>query len=129
METEGVFELSQEISTLQKHLQSVHQWYRNDESLASHGSYMRQLVSVACAEALPLLVAKEDCELLFMLTLQLMFCQEAGFFSQSREVCGDLMSLLLVLENLVHVCGVYMCLDFKCSTEYSAGMYYNLQPV
>ncbi|XP_063876205.1 uncharacterized protein LOC135109079 [Scylla paramamosain] len=71
--------------TLIKHLQSVQEWYQNNESLAAHGSYLRQLVSVACAEALLLLVAKDDCELLFLLTLQLMFCQEAGFFSQSRK--------------------------------------------
>lgn len=97
--------------TLQKHLQSVHQWYRNEESLASHGSFLRQLVSVACAEALPLLIAKEECELLFMLTLQLMFCQEAGFFSQSREVFGSAF-LVLVLANLLGTCMVmYMLFD------------------
>ncbi|KAG7159080.1 uncharacterized protein LOC121877926 [Homarus americanus] len=73
-------------SGLVKHLQNVQRWYRLDEYLSSHNSEIRRLICEAIAEALPSLMPVDDAEPLFMFTLQIMFCLEAGFFSQSREI-------------------------------------------
>ncbi|XP_069156410.1 uncharacterized protein [Procambarus clarkii] len=69
-----------------KYLQGVQRWYHIDECLSSHASEIRRLVCEAIAEALPALMPVDDSEPLFVLTLQIMFCLEAGFFSQSREI-------------------------------------------
>ncbi|KAK3882563.1 hypothetical protein Pcinc_013073 [Petrolisthes cinctipes] len=69
--------------TLIKHLQSVHQWYHKDKYLCSH---MRQLVGVTCTEVLSSYLIYRNCELLVLFTIQLMFCQEAGYLSHSSKV-------------------------------------------
>ncbi|XP_071536668.1 uncharacterized protein [Panulirus ornatus] len=78
--------------TLIRHLQSVQQWYRTDECLSSHGSNLRHHVGVACADVLTFLMPVDDCEPLFLLTIQIMFCLEVGFISQSREVYDSRLS-------------------------------------
>ncbi|KAK4303732.1 hypothetical protein Pmani_024280 [Petrolisthes manimaculis] len=69
--------------TLIKHVQSVHQWYHKDKYLCSH---IRQLVGMACTEVLSSYLIYRNCELLVLFTIQLMFCQEAGYLGHSSKV-------------------------------------------